>query len=351
MSRNRSGTYAVYILYKENTSTLEALNILSKILRIPLSHITIAGLKDKYAATSQLVHIKIQRKEPLPGVIIRGNIRAFLIGFTTKPLVRGKLWGNRFTITLAMNYNELDKFLNNYNKLSEQRDLPAYYGYQRFGTRRPITHLFGKYLVKRDWCSLLHTLINMPFTTESKDSIEWRMQMWKTYYSHNNILHTLGLDLENRVYTTLREIKEKNCYNILIHSIDQRLLKLFLSAYQSYLFNLMLSLKIEEKRFHNLKLNDTIIVPGYKLNKCDDHCKYVLELENITSKDFYIRELKMKALSYRRPVKMRVYDLQLRIVEGDQDIIRVLLSFKIRKGMYATIVLRELTRAHPLILT
>ncbi len=343
-----SGIYAVYVLCKKGISTLKALEILKRNLRLPERHIAIAGLKDANAITCQLVYVNVMHKNYIPGVIQDRNLKAFLVGFDNKSLSKGDLWGNKFTIILTLDRSELLKLLDNYNILREKQIIPAYYGYQRFGTRRPITHVIGKYIIKREWCSVLKSIIDIPFTTESEHAIKWRLNAWN---SRKNNTVPPRLDIEEKIYSILSEEKGESCFNILLRSVPRILFKLFLSAYQSYLFNCVLSLKIEDQTYNNLKMNDKIIVPGYKLGKCDRHCRYVLESENITSKDFYIKELKIKSFSYRRYAKMYVYDLQLKQLETSENTIRVLISFRLRKGMYATMVLRELTRANPLVLT
>ncbi len=335
------------MLCKKGISTLKALRVLGKRVGVPEHFITIAGLKDANALTCQLVHVKTVHKDYIPAIIRDNNIKAFLIGFSNKPLNRGDLWGNKFTITLTLDQRELPKLLNNYDVLRKEDILPAYYGYQRFGTRRPITHIVGKYIIKRKWCSALKSIIDFPFTTENEHTIRWR------FYALNlkeNNKPPSGLDIEEKIYSALREEYERQCFNIIIHSIPKILFRLFLSAYQSYLFNIILSLKIEDQTYNSLDIKDTIIVPGYRLGKCDGHCRYVLENENITSKDFYVKELKTKTFSHKRPAKMRIYDPQIRVLGINNSVAKVLLSFKLRKGMYATMVLRELTRADPLVL-
>jgi len=347
-SKPVNGIYAAYVLCKRGISTLKALQILRRKLHVPEHYVTIAGLKDANALTCQLVHVNITHKNYIPGIIWDDNVKAFLIGFSNKPLSRGDLWGNKFTIILILGQDELSKLLNNYNVLKKENMLPAYYGYQRFGTRRPITHIIGKYIVKREWCSTLKSIINIPFTTENERIVRWRLYAWSL---RKDSKPPSRLDIEERIYSVLREERESYCFNILVRSIPRILFKLFLSAYQSYLFNYILSLKIEDQTYNSLDINDNIIVPGYKLGRCDRHCRYALENENVTSKDFYVKELKMKTFSYKRQTKMYIYDPQIRVLEASNNIARVLLSFRLRKGMYATMVLRELTRANPLVLT
>ncbi len=335
------------MLYKEEKSTLEALKIIQRVLGISSRDIGVAGLKDAFAKTYQLVAVNTRRIDTLPGIIKKDKIKLILVGFVNKPLRRGDLWGNKFTITLIINKEEYTKFLHNYNALLQEKALPAYYGYQRFGTRRPITHLIGKHLLKRDWCLVLRAIIDLPFITENDYVVTWRLNALNI---KNTVKSTIGLNPEDSIYNALMERRESACYNIIAKRIPKKLLEIFLSAYQSYLFNVILSLRIEDNSYYTTDISEKIRVPGYRLNKCNEYCRYVMEYENITSKEFNIRELGIKAPSYNRPVKMIVYEPQIRIAkyEGRKDLLKIIISFKLTRGMYATIVLRELTRANPL---
>lgn len=57
ITENKSlcGSYCKFVLYKENKSTMEALEYISKLMRVKSSIFSFAGTKDKRAITCQEV--------------------------------------------------------------------------------------------------------------------------------------------------------------------------------------------------------------------------------------------------------------------------------------------------------
>ena len=70
------------------------------------------------------------------------------IGFTDKPLSKKEMVGNHFQIKIdgasdtASQFEEYDRILN-------------FYGYQRFGSTRPISHLIGKSLLQKNYLNTI----------------------------------------------------------------------------------------------------------------------------------------------------------------------------------------------------
>ena len=108
-----TGEYAYCLLKKEDYTTLKAIQLLSRHLRIPQRCFGFAGVKDRKAITEQ--YISVRSAKPLS---------ARLEGITLTPLGRGKrplslglLSGNRFTITVrSIEVEEVKTFLGNMGK-------------------------------------------------------------------------------------------------------------------------------------------------------------------------------------------------------------------------------------------
>ena len=75
------------------------------------------------------------------------------IGYVREMLSLFYLLGNNFTITIKSikesRSNCQRKHCQNHHELNEIGGIPNFFGHQRFGTTRPITHLVGKALVQR----------------------------------------------------------------------------------------------------------------------------------------------------------------------------------------------------------
>ena len=109
----------------------------------------ISGLKDADAVAYQYVYVRGGR--PIEKIVGEGW-RAWLVGFREKPPgLGGHMW-NLFRLTLEVVDGDPVKAC---EALSRVRLTPGLYGPQRFGVKRPNTHLAGLYLSLGAWGRLL----------------------------------------------------------------------------------------------------------------------------------------------------------------------------------------------------
>jgi tRNA pseudouridine13 synthase len=57
---------------------------------------------------------------------------------------------------------------------------PNFYGHQRFGTSRSITHLVGKHMLLGEWEEAAFTFLAKPSPYEHPESREARQRLWDT---------------------------------------------------------------------------------------------------------------------------------------------------------------------------
>ena len=162
---NGRGRYLICVLIKRNWDTLHAIDIISKQLHIASEHIQFAGIKDAKALTSQ--HISISSISGInPEQILKVKLKD--ISILPKCLSNTKisskhLFGNRFNITIqgppysvpTINYR-IKKIT---GELSNFGGIPNFFGHQRFGTIRPITHKVGRLIVQKDWKGAAYTFL------------------------------------------------------------------------------------------------------------------------------------------------------------------------------------------------
>jgi tRNA pseudouridine13 synthase len=222
---------------------------LSRRLKIPLENISWAGTKDKRALTTQLFSIKTKSNDYLP----------LISGATTQPLGRfgrqlnfGDLNGNIFDITVHDPSN-----LQNISKISDdlkifgqgELSFPNYFGHQRFGSLRTITHIVGLCIARKEWKRAVLSYIGTPSESEPIETQEARKfvqsnQDWEAALSifpswlsyERNMLKSLirtGGDSEDDYETAIRTLP-RNLQMLLIHAV------------QSYLFNNILTLRLRE---------------------------------------------------------------------------------------------------------
>ena len=140
--------HAVYLLKKSGIDTNHALADIEKRYGLVLKSL---GLKDANAKTEQYVYAykKINSLEEYNGK----KYSAQRVGFVKKPISKKDMLGNYFEIRISDLNDALPSF-------SGKENILNFFGYQRFGSKRPITHLVGKSIIKGDYEEAIEYLLN-----------------------------------------------------------------------------------------------------------------------------------------------------------------------------------------------
>ncbi len=224
----RSGRYSICRLEKRNWSTLDLLKHIEQKYR--LRRLSRAGLKDRYSCSVQYVSVEGRA----PRRIEEGNFSLKHIGYSTRPVTREMLLGNRFRIVL--------RDLTGPETETAQRNLPAlrsdgfpnYFDEQRFGSARPGKGFIARKLIEGDLDAALRLYMATPAANDdaesrrNTESFDRHWGDWSACLKHARPefapvfqhLTKAPQDLEGAV----------KC-------IQRDLLELFISGYQSYLWN------------------------------------------------------------------------------------------------------------------
>ncbi len=310
---DKTGNYIVFILEKRNIDTFNALYNVKKHFNIPVENFIILGLKDKVATTKQYVFIKRELVDPdsLHEDIIGKNYRFKFIGYTLRKPRVDDLVGNKFTIVVNAQDNTIYHKLRILVDKIASRGLPSYYGYQRFGVKRVNTHLLGKYLVLERIDLFIHELLHGIYPSDETYSL---------------IKRVIGTYTGGMVYE--RMIKVSRDLFSSINKVRSMTRDLYIDAYTSYLYNLLLNKIIEKMGWEALDNEyPTIGCMEYY----DEYYRDIAEQELIPeSKLIYFK------CWFRRGLFKPMNNT---IVRRNNSI---LYSFTLRKGCYASIVLREI---------
>ena len=141
------GRHSIVKITSKNWDNHVLIKELSKRLEISQKAIGFAGTKDKRAESTQYFSLMASKKK-IEKLTIR-NVEIDSIHKTTKPVRLGNLVGNKFKIKIT----ESGKDKNKINNILEQLNggFPNYFGIQRFGAVRPITHIVGEKIVRGDY--------------------------------------------------------------------------------------------------------------------------------------------------------------------------------------------------------
>ncbi len=294
----RRGSCTLLILYKKCVDTLHAAK------RHP-TRLSYAGLKDSEAFTAQYVSAK-------HGTRLSNNHNVVIAPLEKDGCItRGDVRLNHFAVTIAA------------PECRKSVVSPNFYGFQRFGTRRPNTHIIGKLLLLGDYGLAYEEMVEHRYPFESGK---------------------LG-DYERRVS---REVRDRLSYARLPYTLPRHILELFINAYQAYLFNLVLSKLVAYYERRVCEKFTRIAAPGCglidTLNDAQliEVYREVMDVEGVSERDFCsAKRLGVKAsVFYREPCIKPDYAICKELGELQGEKLYTIL-FALPRGSYATVWLSE----------
>ncbi|XP_033370671.1 pseudouridylate synthase 7 homolog isoform X5 [Parus major] len=216
------GSYCHFVLYKENKDTMDAINVLSKFLRVKPNIFSYMGTKDKRAITVQeiaVLRITAQRLAHLNKCLMNFKLGNF--SYKNYPLKLGELQGNHFTVVLRNITGTDDQIEQAMHSLREIGFI-NYYGMQRFGTTAVPTYQIGRAILQNNWNEVMDLILKPRPGAEKGYLVKCREEWAKT----------------KDPAAALKKLPVKRC-------VEGQLLRGLLN-YQSYVWNNMVSKRIEE---------------------------------------------------------------------------------------------------------
>ncbi|MFX1325416.1 MAG: tRNA pseudouridine(13) synthase TruD [Promethearchaeota archaeon] len=391
-SEDVNDKFSTFNLIKINNDTFEAINRISKALNIPISSFNYSGLKDKHAVSVQKISIRGNYVEQLKKLNLH-DIFIRNIYPTKKPVKLGSHLGNNFTIVIRnidsessrkQKVNGLLDFLNKFG-------FPNYFGLQRFGNYRPNSHIVGRYLLLDDYENAFEEYVSTTYSTESAESIKARSEFRtdkNLEKAYNNFPKNLNYEKKMLKYL----IKNPGNYKGAINTLPNDLKRLLISSFQSYLFNKMLSLRVEKgyPLFKPIEgdvicilddFNGNITPVKYKYGESyDKYLEKALKLNRasivlpLIGRDTDLYDFPLMQSLFREVVEMEGIDetifqresnindefkgsiramtvrpTDLKLIELTDDELnpgkeKMKIEFSLQKGCYATMLIRELIK-------
>jgi tRNA pseudouridine13 synthase len=239
--RYEGGRYLVLDIEKTNWDTHHLIREMARRLGISQKRFGWAGTKDKRAVTSQRISIMNLDESELSRVNLP-DLKIKVLGRTNRAVGLGDLLGNRFAITIRdLSCPQPEAAMSQITReIAEYQGVANYFGVQRFGDRRPVTHLVGEALVRGQIEEAVYIYLAKPFADELAETRDAREKLWvnrdipaalKRYPQY------LHYELAMLNYLVEHPHDYAHAFDVL--SINLR--RLFVHAYQSYLFNKILS--------------------------------------------------------------------------------------------------------------
>ena len=337
---------AVYTLRKNGIDTTHALHDAEKRYGLVLRAL---GLKDSNAITEQYVQAKTASRslEQIEGK----NYSLRRIGFSKKPISKQDMLGNKFKIKISNLTNDISQF-------NEHDKILNFFGYQRFGSKRPVTHLIGKAIIQENYQQAIDFLLSHSSKYDTEENNHYR-KLISERKSDSEVIQQLpkSMDIEIAVLTGLAK---SNDQKIAIREIPLQMRRFYIHAYQSYIFNKTLSMAFEyDEDLFVPKENDVCYDRTGKLGKFQNEPDQRLTVPlvghsyfNKTRFDYYIQ--KILEDEEVLPSEFLIKDFQEISVEGGFrnssiqcdgfQALNDIIEFQLSRGSYATIVLREILK-------
>jgi len=379
------GKFAIADVTSRNWETNRLVRMMSRSMGISRERIGFAGTKDKRAVTTQLMSFEVPdgtlSKIDLKDVSIDNAYRA------KRGIQIGDLIGNGFSITVkecAIPKERISSAIGSVTAdINAMKGFPNYFGVQRFGTSRPITHLVGERLVRGDARGAVDVYLSKLSEHERPDTAEAR----KLLADRSDLKEAI------RTMPDTMSFEKIMAEHLAAHPDDDtgaisrlpvNLQMMFTHAYQSYLFNVMLSRRMEfgiplnrpvegdvvipvdgnrtpmqerpitvtaknidlvERQVRSGKAFITItlfgtesVIGGGTMGEIE---RSVIEDEKLTNEDFMITGLPhCSSKGSRREIICPVNDMRVSVADDGYTI-----AFSLSKGNYATCLLREYMKA------
>lgn len=369
------GDYRLYVLEKRSMETFSLLAYLSKKNRIPVHEFGIAGLKDRHAITKQ--YMTLPSRYNLDGANGQTKEQNFSIsfrGFVSRKLSIGDLKGNIFRITVRdLRKGELDGPAQKAAAISGM-GVPNYFDSQRFGSVIGGGFI-AKHVMKKDYEKAAKIFLTEYSKFEGRSSKDEKRRILEHWGEFDSMIG--GGGISNKLFAgMISEYMKTKSWLSAYMKIPANLRELYVSAYQSYLWNECiretLRKTINSKYLYTIPYNIGSLLFYKRITKEEagkiprtfkslsdqmtpsDFEKpiidKVLSKEGIKLADFRIKDDTGNFFkSNDRQVIIRPEDFCISKPEKDElndkgrkGIFKITVSFSLPKGSYATMITKRL---------
>ena len=361
------GEHCFAQIEKRGIATLEALRRISKALGVQERDLGYAGMKDAVGVTRQTVSIPRVAPEKVLSLQIPGITVLSAVMHGNK-LRLGHLKGNRFRIRVRGAIPEAAARAAAVIAILEQRGVPNRFGSQRYGMQGN-SHRIGAALLRGDFREAVDTLIGDPAAVGDE---RWRQAI--EAYRRGEIAQSLALFPGHiRVERDIlgRLVQRPEAFDKAFNAVPPRLKRLYLSAFQSSLFDRVLEDRLdrlgevaqgdiafkhengacflvqdqaaESVRAQSFEISATGPMFGCTMMEPEgaqkEQERAVLAAEGLTPASFNLPgALRMEG--ERRPLRVQLDAAEVSEEAGDPVV-----CFSLPRGSYATCVMSEIMKA------
>jgi len=381
------GRFTIATIRSTNWETNRLVREMARRLAVSRRRISFAGTKDKRAVTTQLFCFEVP--EDRIRALRLSDVEILETYATKRRLELGDLRGNRFRVVvrdLAVAPEAARTILAaTVAQLEILRGFPNFFGIQRFGSVRPITHVVGRHIVRGEFKEAVDAYVANPIEGEDAEAYEVRQDLAASG-DYGEALKAMPdvMSFEKALLNCL--VRRPGDYVGALRELPFNLQMMFVHGYQSYLFNRILSERMRRGLPLNEPLEGDLVLPVGKDGSPDRDRPLAVEpanlekmrrqvregrafvsgplfgsdgllaagpmggiereivaAEGLKPEDFVIPRMpRLSSRGTRRELLAVVHGLRWEVVGATAN-----LEFELSKGCYATSLLREFTKAVP----
>lgn len=231
------GAFQIFLLEKQGLDTFSAKRIIGKEFKVPLQEIGIGGLKDKHALTRQ--YISIPSKFKIPVSWSQKSISLEKRGFIDQPILLGNFQSNKFTIVVRdIKEQEAENLIETSKKILAL-GVPNYFDNQRFGSLRGAEAFIAKFLIQDNWQEALKIVLTSASRHDPASIRHCRKAIKEKWGDWSSCMKACKTEKrarrESRIISFL--VGHPKDFQGAFGLIERELQKLYLAAYQSFLWN------------------------------------------------------------------------------------------------------------------
>jgi tRNA pseudouridine13 synthase len=360
------GEHLYLTVEKRGMTTFDMVDRLARALQVKKQDIGYAGLKDARATTRQTISLPRVRAEQALALNLDG-ITVLSAAYHRNKLRTGHLAGNRFEIRIRGVDPEALGRAQDILHVLQMTGVPNYFGEQRYGVLGN-SHLIGGAILRGEFDRAAREIIGNP---ERIDNPRWRQAAE---------LFAAGR-LEQALEALPRQMRQERRLIVdlaqggpakkAVLKMPHKLLRLYLSAFQSYLFDRIVTMRLdtldvlwpgdlaykhdngacfvvtdpasEQPRADRLEISPSGPLFGVKVTLAQGQAgileESLLDKEKLDRESFRIGS-GLNLEGARRPLRIPLSETSVKQEDSD-----LLLSFNLPKGSYATSVLREVMKS------
>lgn len=237
-----SGDFLWVRVEKRGQTTVQAAREVAQAAGVPPRQVRHAGLKDARAVTRQWLSVEGARRTVTEGPL-SPHCRVVTVARHRRPLDRGDLASNRFTLKLREVPRGSETRLERGLRELERRGVPATFGSQRFGARGD-TGAIGLALLREDWKRAAALIAGNPRDVDRGPVREAREQFEAGDYRAAAATFPRGYETSARLARTMASNRgrAKNA----IRAVGAEHLGLYVAAAQSLVFNRVIAARLPE---------------------------------------------------------------------------------------------------------